>query len=115
MTNLAQESSSSTATKLSASDAEQLLKSIPDWRLQDGHILRREFRFKNFYHVMSFVNAIAWVANKEGHHPDMEVGYGRVLVQFTTHDAGGITRNDFICAAKVDSLLNMGAVGPVLV
>ena len=61
-----------------------------------------------------FVNAIAWIANKEGHHPDLEVSYGRVLVRFSTHDAGGLTRSDFICAAKVDALLQVGNVGPVL-
>lgn len=115
MTDLTKETGSQNATKLAANEIESLLKAVPEWSLTDGNILRREFKFKNFYHVMSFVNAVAWIANKEGHHPDMEVGYSRVLVQFTTHDADGITRNDFICAAKVDSLLTTGAVGPALV
>ena len=65
---------------------------------------------------MNFVNAVAWIANKEAHHPDLEVSYGRCLVTFTTHDAGNrITKNDLICAAKVSALINVGQFGPQLV
>ena len=115
MTPLAQEYCSQSVTRLSANDAQALLSEISAWSLKDGNTLQREFKFKNYYHVMSFVNAVAWIANKEGHHPDMEVSYGRVLVQFTTHDVDGLSRNDFVCAAKVDSLLSMGNVGPALI
>jgi 4a-hydroxytetrahydrobiopterin dehydratase len=55
---------------------------------------------------MGFVNAIAWIAESEGHHPDLEVGYGKVNVRWSTHAVGGLTENDFICAAKVDRLLD---------
>lgn len=89
------------------SQAEALLAQIDgDWSIdEDGRTIRREFRFKNFYRTMSFVNAVAWIANREDHHPDMEVGYNRCLVQFSTHAIGGLSDNDFICAAKIDALL----------
>lgn len=77
-----------------------------DWRVADeGKALRREVRFKDFYHTMSFVNALAHLANTEDHHPDLEVGYDYCNVAFSTHDAGGLTEKDFICAAKADALL----------
>jgi 4a-hydroxytetrahydrobiopterin dehydratase len=76
-----------------------------DWDLtSDSRALRREFKFKDFYRTMSFVNAIAHVANLEDHHPDLEVGYGYCRVQFTTHAINGLSENDFICAAKIDQI-----------
>lgn len=75
------------------------------WKLDaDGKALARTFEFPNYFRTMSFVNAVAWVANSEDHHPDLEVGYGRCVVRWWTHAAGGLTENDFICAAKVDRL-----------
>jgi 4a-hydroxytetrahydrobiopterin dehydratase len=76
------------------------------WQLiEGGKALKREWKFKNFYHTMSFVNAIAHIANNEDHHPDLEVGYGYCRVRYSTHAIGGLSENDFICAAKVDALL----------
>lgn len=76
-----------------------------DWELSsDTKSLRRAFRFKDFHRTMSFVNALAHVANVEDHHPDLEVGYDYCRVAFTTHAIGGLSQNDFICAAKVDRL-----------
>ncbi len=76
------------------------------WQLSsDGKQLRREYRFKNFYHTMSFVNAVAHIANREDHHPDLSVGYNYCHLVYTTHAIGGLSENDFICAAKVDALL----------
>ena len=76
-----------------------------DWKLgADGKFIRREFQFKNFYRTMSFVNAVAHIANTEDHHPDLEVGYGNCNITFTTHAIKGLSENDFICAAKIDSL-----------
>ncbi|MBC7983042.1 MAG: 4a-hydroxytetrahydrobiopterin dehydratase [Candidatus Obscuribacterales bacterium] len=75
------------------------------WTLSsDGKLIRREFKFKNFYRTMSFVNAIAHIANTEDHHPDLEVGYGNCNITFTTHAIDGLSANDFICAAKIDAL-----------
>lgn len=100
---------------VAAAEINTLLAQIDGWQLAGEHGgLVREFRFKNYYHVMAFVNAIAWIANKEAHHPDLEVSYGRVRVLYTTHDLGGLSRNDFICAAKISALLNTGDFGPVL-
>ena len=66
--------------------------------------LRREFRFEDFYRTMSFVNAIAHIANIEDHHPDLEVGYNYCRVRYSTHAIKGLSENDFICAAKIDRL-----------
>ena len=83
----------------------------PDWRLAaDGKSIRREFAFSGYNRTIGFVNAVAWIAGTEGHHPDLEVGYGRCAVTWWTHAIGGLSENDFICAAKVDRLVD-GAPG----
>jgi 4a-hydroxytetrahydrobiopterin dehydratase len=91
---------------LTADEAQHYLKKLSlGWRLApDAKSIRREFNFKNFYHTMSFVNAIAHIANTEDHHPDLEVGYNYCRVKFNTHAIGGLSDNDFICAAKIDAL-----------
>jgi 4a-hydroxytetrahydrobiopterin dehydratase len=76
------------------------------WSLaDDGSEISRDFEFKDFHQTMAFVNAVAWIAHREDHHPDLEVGYGHCRVRFSTHAVGGLSQNDFICAAKVDDLL----------
>jgi 4a-hydroxytetrahydrobiopterin dehydratase len=89
---------------LTRAEAEQLLGNLSrEWRLtDDARALRRELKFKDFFRTMSFVNALAHIANIEDHHPDLEVGYGYCRVLFTTHAIGGLSENDFICAAKID-------------
>ena len=83
-----------------------LAQLAPGWRLAaDGRSLQRELRFKDFYRTMSFVNALAHVANAEDHHPDLELGYDYCRITFSTHAIGGLSENDFICAAKTDRLL----------
>ena len=75
------------------------------WNLiEDGKALKREFKFADFYRSMSFVNAVAHIANIEDHHPDLEVGYNYCNVRFTTHAIKGLSENDFICAAKIDRI-----------
>ena len=75
------------------------------WQLAEGgKALRREFKFPDFYRTMSFVNAVAHIANVEDHHPDLECGWGYCRVRYQTHSIGGLHENDFICAAKVDAL-----------
>lgn len=77
-----------------------------DWRLaDDGKSISRLFEFTGYNRTIGFVNAVAWIANTEGHHPDLEVTYQRCRVRWWTHAVGGLTENDFICAAKVDRLL----------
>jgi 4a-hydroxytetrahydrobiopterin dehydratase len=77
----------------------------PDWQIgADAKNLRRSLKFKDFYRTMSFVNALAHIANVEDHHPDLEIGYNYCHVTFSTHSIGGLSQNDFICAAKLDRL-----------
>lgn len=84
----------------------ELLPQLPQWALADDHTaLRREFRFRDFYATMAFVNAVAWIAHAEDHHPDLELGYAHCTVRYRTHAVGGVSINDLICAAKVDALL----------
>lgn len=88
-------------------DAQNLLAQVPGWNLHaDNKEIRREFRFKNYYETMAFVNAVAWIAHREDHHPDLEVYYNRALVRYSTHAIGGLSENDFICAAKINGLLD---------
>ena len=83
----------------------KLLPQVKSWQVStDNKQISRRFTFKGFYKTMAFVNAIAWIANQENHHPDLEVGYDYCLVKYTTHAVNGLTQNDFICAAKVDAL-----------
>ncbi len=77
-----------------------------NWQVMDNIELQRQFKFKNFYETMAFVNAIAWIANTENHHPDLEVGYNYCNVRFMTHALQGLSLNDFICSSKVDKLLS---------
>jgi 4a-hydroxytetrahydrobiopterin dehydratase len=82
------------------------LKAVPDWSLRDeGAAIGRDFKFKGFLEALSFANALGWLAERENHHPDVELGWGYCRVRFSTHDVGGLSRNDFICAAKVDELV----------
>ena len=87
-------------TQLSQLNGEQPL----GWRLIDG-ALEKTFAFKNFHETMGFVNAVAFVANAEDHHPDLALSYGKCTVRFNTHDVNGISVSDFFCASKVDVLL----------
>jgi 4a-hydroxytetrahydrobiopterin dehydratase len=95
--------------KVAAYTAEQAkaeLKQLSaDWRLiEDGNAIKREFALRDFYRTMSFVNALAHVANIEDHHPDLEIGYNYCRVRYSTHAIGGLSENDFICAAKIDRI-----------
>ena len=94
------------AAALSGADIEAHLGSLTDWKLI-GHEIKKTFQFKNYHETMAFVNASAWISHREDHHPDMSVHYNKCVVAYSTHDAGGITLNDFICAAKLDALLGL--------
>ncbi len=87
-------------SQLSKLNGEQAL----GWRLIDG-ALEKTFKFENFHHTIGFVNAVAFIANAEDHHPDLAVSYGQCTVRFNTHDVNGISVSDFFCASKVDALL----------
>jgi len=89
--------------KLSDEALTQTLKNLPEWKRQ-GDAISRTFSFKNYYETMAFVNAVAWLAHKADHHPDMEVGYNRCVVRYSTHDAGGVTTKDVEAAKAADAL-----------
>ncbi|MCS6947530.1 MAG: 4a-hydroxytetrahydrobiopterin dehydratase [Steroidobacteraceae bacterium] len=91
---------------LSRAECERYLQQLaPDWHLNaDATEIRKEFKFVDFYRTMSFVNALAHIANVEDHHPDLEVGYNYCRVRYSTHAINGLSENDFICAAKVDRI-----------
>jgi 4a-hydroxytetrahydrobiopterin dehydratase len=92
---------------MDAEAARDMLGQLNDWELNEsGKEISRSFTFKNYYQTMAFVNALAWIAHQEDHHPDLQVGYNRVQVRFSTHSIGGLSQNDFICAAKIDALSN---------
>lgn len=92
---------------LAAEEAEKYLQQIhEDWCItENGTKIVRVFSFKGYYKTIAFVNAVAWIAQNEGHHPDLEVNYSKVTVYYTTHAASGLTENDFICASKIDFLV----------
>ncbi len=91
--------------RLTEASLRELLPQVPGWDLvENGHALSKTFTFGDYYRTMSFVNALAHVANAEDHHPDLSVHYDRCVVRFSTHDVGGLSENDFICAAKADAL-----------
>jgi 4a-hydroxytetrahydrobiopterin dehydratase len=91
------------APRLGADELAAHLATLSGWALA-GDRLVREFAFANYHETMAFVNALAWIAHREDHHPDLAVGYARCGVTFSTHDAGGVTLNDVICAAKAERL-----------
>jgi 4a-hydroxytetrahydrobiopterin dehydratase len=73
------------------------------WQWADG-ALERTFEFKNYHETLAFVNALAWICHHEDHHPTLTVTYNRCVVRFDTHSIGGVSVNDFICAAKANAL-----------
>jgi 4a-hydroxytetrahydrobiopterin dehydratase len=89
---------------LSGEAVKSYLAEIPGWEAAENTITK-QFDFKNFYQTMAFVNAVAWIAHGEDHHPEMVISYRYCRVRYTTHAIGGLSENDFICAAKVNSLI----------
>ena len=92
--------------KLSDIDTQRLLAQLEGWTvIEKGHAIERTFTFPDYYKTMAFVNALAHMAHREDHHPDLGVHYDRCVVRYSTHDVGGLSENDFICAAKADALV----------
>lgn len=90
---------------LSEAEINQALETLPDWQFNVAqNCIQKTYQFKGYYKTMAFVNAIAWIAHQEKHHPDMLVSYNQVVVSYQTHEAGGITKNDIICAKLVERL-----------
>ncbi|MDO5632301.1 MAG: 4a-hydroxytetrahydrobiopterin dehydratase [Paracoccus sp. (in: a-proteobacteria)] len=106
MTDLATESCRDGAPALGGDEAQALLARVEGWAMDaDGATIRRRFGFKGFARAVEMANLAAWLGNKQNHHPDISFGWGYCEVAFTTHDAGGLTRNDFICAARLNALV----------
>lgn len=83
----------------------KMIAALDGWQLDGGTAIRRRFTFKGFAKAVELANLAAWLGNRQGHHPDITFGWGYCEVRFTTHTAGGLTENDFICAARLDALL----------
>lgn len=87
-------------------EIKRMLAELDGWE-EAGKEISKTFRFKNYYETMAFVNAAAWISHREDHHPDLEVSYKQCRVRYSTHAIGGLSENDFICAAKLDHLFRL--------
>lgn len=84
----------------------KLLELLSGWETSaDGTAITQDFTFKNFHRTLGFINAVGFMANRQDHHPDLEAGFGHCRITWSSHDAGGLSLNDFICAARVEALL----------
>ena len=91
---------------LDESDSVFHLGQVPGWELaEDNKSITRTIRFKDFLETISFINAMAYMSERQDHHPDFSAGYNYCTVSYTTHAIGGLSENDFICAAKINDLL----------
>lgn len=94
------------ANLLSSDKIQKMLIKVPNWILDSSNkTIMREFYFKNYYQTIAFVNRIAWLSHQENHHPDLTVNFNKCVVQYTTHALNGLSENDFICAAKVNTFI----------
>ena len=92
---------------LGATEIADLLRALPGWQLHDeDKAIAKDFKFEDFHRTLGFINAVGFMANHEDHHPDLEAGYGHCRLLWSTHDVGGLSMNDFICAARVEALLD---------
>lgn len=82
------------------------MQDLEGWS-REGDTIVKTYRFANYHDTMAFVNATAWISHRTDHHPDLAVGYNQCTVAYTTHSAGGLTRKDFACAAKIDALFSV--------
>jgi len=108
-TDLASKSCRANEGKAAALNDQQIagfLAQIPGWERADKAITR-QFNFKNYCETMAFVNATAWISHREDHHPDLAVGYNQCRVTYSTHSVGGLSENDFICAAKIEAIMKI--------
>lgn len=95
-------------TALDPAACAALLAQLPAWTIEGGKLCR-SFAFRNYYQTLAFVNALAYMTHAQDHHPELTVGYNACAARYDTHSAGGLTENDFICAAKADAIYSAGA------
>jgi 4a-hydroxytetrahydrobiopterin dehydratase len=86
--------------------AQDMLRQLKGWIVEQGKLVK-VYPFTNYYQTMAFVNALAWISHREDHHPDLKVGYNQCRVEYMTHAVGGLSENDFVCAAKCDALFDL--------
>ena len=86
--------------------ANEMLKQVKGWTIEEGTLVKL-YPCSTYYQTMAFVNALAWISHREDHHPDLLVGYNKCRVEYMTHAIGGLSENDFICAAKCDALFKL--------
>ncbi len=91
---------------LAEEECSVLLRELSGWKL-NGKAIEKTFGFANHYEAMAFVNALAWVSHRENHHPELMIGYKDVRISYWTHAIDGLSENDFICAAKIEKLLEI--------
>ena len=84
----------------------ELLGQLRGWIVEHGKLVK-VYPFTNYYQTMAFVNALAWISHREDHHPDLTVTYNSCRVEYVTHAIGGLSQNDFVCAAKCDALFGL--------
>ncbi len=93
-------------SRLTAIEIAELLKDLTGWSRKGG-VISKTYQFKNYYEAVAFVNATAWISNRADHHPDIVLGYNQCEVNYTSHDVGGLSGRDFVCATKIDSLFKL--------
>jgi len=97
---------SGAAQRLADERLDSALSILSGWQcVDDRQGIEKTFEFQDYYRTMAFVNALAYIAHREDHHPDLSVHYNRCVVRYSTHDVGGLSENDLICAAKVEQLV----------
>jgi 4a-hydroxytetrahydrobiopterin dehydratase len=89
---------------LSVPEQQELLTQVPDWQVIEGHHLLRDYRFKDFLEALRFTNEAGRIAEEQGHHPEIKVGWGHAEVTIWTHKIDGLTESDFVLAAKLDEI-----------
>lgn len=89
---------------LSPEESGRLLEQLDGW-VQFDHLISKTFEFADYHQTIAFVNLVAWISHREGHHPNLRVSYNKCEVEYFTHAIGGLSENDFICAAKIDAHL----------
>lgn len=94
------------AAPLGPQEIDNLLRQLHGWDHARG-VIFKTYTFKDYYHAVAFVNAAAWISHRENHHPDITLSYNRCRIEYTTHAIGGLSENDFICAAKIDALFSL--------
>ena len=98
------EACNASTPKLTSEETEELLKQLNGWWIVDGHHLYKRWKYKDFAKPLESVNAIGAVAEEEGHHPDIKFSWGYVEITIYTHSIDGLSKNDFILAAKIDQI-----------